>query len=284
MALIKDTNGRPAALAVRLNAVSLRFPEIHERRRGLKEAILRMLSPQRHWTPDPEDAPGLHGVSLVLGEGDRLGVIGRNGAGKSTLLKLLSRIYAPTSGGLTVNGRVAAIIELGAGFCDDLTGRENALLYGAILGFSRREMLARLPSVVEFAELEEFMDAPVKYYSTGMVLRLAFTLATEVAPDILVLDELFAGGDAAFVVRANMRLDDFIRRSRVLVLVSHDMNSIRRFCNRVIVLDHGRIVADGDPEPTIGLYERSCREGSGVWESRRDEARAAARGPATTRS
>jgi ABC-type polysaccharide/polyol phosphate transport system ATPase subunit len=256
-----------ASAGVRLDAACVRFPEVHERQRGLKEAAMRLLAPVRYKTAPSGGTWGLHDVNLTLAEGDRLGVIGRNGAGKSTLLKLISRIYRPTSGALRVTGRVAPIIELGAGFCDDLTGRENALLYGALLGISRRDILERLPSVVAYAELEEFVDVPVKYYSTGMVLRLAFTLATEVVPDILVLDELFAGADASFLARANARLDDFIRRSRILVLVSHDTESIRRFCNRVVVLDHGRIVAGGEPASTIEFYERSCREGPGVWES-----------------
>ncbi len=254
-------NDRPSSSRVRFDAVSLQFPDVNDRRRNLKESLVRLLASTTHAPAACGGMWGLRDVNLELGDGDRLGIIGRNGSGKSTLLRVLSRIYRPTSGELKVTGRVAPIIELGAGFSDDLTGRENAFLYGALLGMTHREMEARLLSVIAFAELEDFMNVPVKYYSTGMVLRLAFTLATEVAPDILVLDELFAAGDASFVTRANARLDSFIARSSILVLVSHDMGNIRRFCNRVIVLEHGSVVADGEPQSTIERYERSCREG-----------------------
>jgi ABC-type polysaccharide/polyol phosphate transport system ATPase subunit len=188
----------------------------------------------------------LQGVSFALKEGERVGIVGRNGAGKSTLLKTICRIYEPTAGKVSVNGRIAPLLEIGAGFHPEFTGRENIYFNGTILGYSKEQLRAIEQEVIEFAELQEFIDTPVKYYSTGMYMRLAFSLATTVHPDILVLDELFAGGDAAFVKRGKERMSSMIDRASVMILVSHDQSLLRSLCDRFIWLDHGKVVADGD--------------------------------------
>ncbi len=175
-----------------------------------------------------------------------MGIVGRNGAGKSTLLKTICRIYEPSSGKVRVHGRIAPLLEIGAGFHPEFTVRENIYFNGTILGYSKEQLRAIEQEIIEFAELQEFIDTPVKYYSTGMYMRLAFSLATTVHPDILVLDELFAGGDAAFVKRGRERMYNMIDRASVMILVSHDQSLLRSLCERFIWLDHGKIVADGD--------------------------------------
>jgi len=247
---------------VQLTDVSVRFRSYRGYSSGLKEATMRWLSPPS-WTrkspPTRSEFWGVKNLTLNLGQGERLGIIGRNGAGKSTILKIISRIYRPTFGSVSVLGRVAPLIEIGAGFNPELSGRENAYLNGSILGLSRKTVSERLESIVQFSELQDFIDMPVKYYSTGMYLRLGFTLATEVSPDILILDELYAGGDAAFVEKANRRLTQFVERSRILILVSHQMEYIRKFCSRVIVMDQGKVKGDGAPDEMIRHYIAFCK-------------------------
>ncbi len=251
---------------VNLNQVSLRFRKYTGGGEGLKEAAMRWLRPPQ-WSknrpPTSSEFWGLRDIQLSISEGDRLGIIGPNGAGKSSLLKVISRIYKPTLGSIDVSGRVAPLIEIGAGFIPELSGRDNAYLYGAILGIKRKTIKERIDSMVAYSGLEEFVDMPVKYYSTGMHLRLAFTVATEVAPDILILDELYAGGDAAFIVKANQRLEHFISKSRILILVAHQMEYISRFCNRAIVMANGRIQKDGTAQEAIEWYEDYSRKQAG---------------------
>ena len=247
---------------VNLENVGVKFRRYTGYSSGLKEAVMRMIRPPSWYkskAPKREEFWGLKNISLTIAEGDRIGIIGHNGAGKSTLLKVLSRIYRPTEGKFSVAGKVAPLIEIGAGFNPELSGRENAFLNAAILGIPRRELQKRIDDIIQFSELAEFIDMPVKYYSTGMYLRLAFTVATEVAPDILILDELYAGGDAQFIEKANARLDKFVERSKILILVAHNMNYIKRFCNRVIVLDHGAILGEGTPEDMIPRYLDWCK-------------------------
>jgi ABC-type polysaccharide/polyol phosphate transport system ATPase subunit len=246
---------------VEIENISLRFRRYHGYSSGLKEAVMRMIRPPswyRTRPPSKEEFWGLRGVNLHLEEGDRLGIIGHNGAGKSTLLKVISRIYKPTEGTVKVEGRIAPLIEIGAGFNPELSGRENAYLNAAILGIPRKVLQSRLNEIIKFSELEDFIDMPVKYYSTGMHLRLAFTIATEVAPDILILDELYAGGDAVFIEKANRRLEKFVNQSRILILVAHNLEYIRRFCNRAIVLDHGVIRVQGNANEVIDRYLAYC--------------------------
>jgi ABC-type polysaccharide/polyol phosphate transport system ATPase subunit len=244
---------------VELKNVSLKFRRYERYSNGMKEAVMRWIREPRWYgakKPQRSEFWGVKNVSLRLREGERLGIIGHNGAGKSSLLKLISRIYQPTVGSISVEGRLAPLIEIGAGFHPELTGRENAFLNGAIIGLPRKVVQNRLEDIFEFAELREFIDMPVKYYSTGMYMRLAFSLATEISPDILILDELYAGGDLAFIRKANERLDQFVERSKILILVAHNMDYIRRFCNRVLVMDHGEVRADMDVESGIDKYHQ----------------------------
>ena len=246
-----------AASYIHLDGVSVRFRKYNRYSTGLKEAAMRLLRPP-DWVkknpPAKTEFWGLSDVNLKLQEGERLGIIGANGAGKSTLLKVISKIYKPALGTVHVQGRIAPLIEVGAGFHPELTGRENAFLNGAIIGLTKKSIQERLDSIVGFSELKEFIDTPVKYYSTGMYLRLAFTVATEIPPDILILDELYAGGDSVFIEKANRRLEKYVHDSKILILVAHNMEYIKRFCNRVIVLDHGKIQVDSPAQDAVERY------------------------------
>jgi ABC-type polysaccharide/polyol phosphate transport system ATPase subunit len=183
-----------------------------------------------------------------------LGVIGLNGAGKSTLLKMLARLLVPTAGEIEVTGSVQPLIELGAGFNLEFSGRENIYLNGAMLGFSKREMKEKEQEIIDFTELKDFIDVPVKYYSSGMVVRLAFTIATIVKPEILILDEMLSAGDLQFIEKAQNRMKQLLDESKILVLVSHNLALIESLSNRVIVLEKGRIVFDGSPSVGVKYY------------------------------
>jgi ABC-type polysaccharide/polyol phosphate transport system ATPase subunit len=207
----------------------------------------------------PKPFKALNDVSFNVEPGEVLGIIGPNGAGKSTLLKLLSGIAKPTIGEIKVRGSVAPLIEIGAGLVGDLTGRENVYLNGSILGMSRAEINKKFDEIVAFAELEEFIDTPIKRYSSGMSVRLGFSIATSVNADILIVDEVLAVGDLAFQRKCFDRMEDMIKRQgKTVLLVSHNIRQVERLCSRVILLDHGRILTDGKPEQVCDLfYERS---------------------------
>jgi len=242
---------------IHLEKVALRFRKGSNA--GLKERVLGTLRPAT-WaqaTRQSGEFWGLREVDLQINAGDRIALVGANGAGKSTLLRLMSRIYRPTSGTVTTHGIIAPLIELGAAFSPDLTGRENTFLNAAIMGIPIRDVKQRLDAIVAFSGLGHHFDLPVKNYSTGMLLRLAFAVATEVSPDILILDELFAGADAAFLQQAYTRLADFAEKCPIFILVSHRREEILRFCNRAILLAEGRILMDGTPEEVLSLHE--CR-------------------------
>jgi len=196
----------------------------------------------------------LDNVSLEINSGERVGIVGHNGAGKSTLLKTLCKIYEPAKGSIKIEGRVAPLLEIGAGFHPEFTGRENIYLNGAILKYDRSELRRLESDIIEFSEVGDFIDTPVKYYSTGMYLRLAFSLATAIQPQILILDEMFAGGDAAFVKKATERMSAVVNQADIMLLVSHDVNLIRRLCTRVIWMDHGRKKEDGEVNIVIDRY------------------------------
>lgn len=204
----------------------------------------------------------LDDVDFKVEGGEVLGIIGTNGAGKSTLLKLLARISSPTTGSVKVRGKVAPLIEVGAGLIGDLTGRENVYLNGSILGMKRAEIDKKFDEIVAFAELEEFIDTPVKRYSSGMQVRLGFSIATSVEADILIVDEVLAVGDLAFQRKCFDRIEDMIKRhGSTVLLVSHSIRQVERMCNRVILLDHGRLLKDGDPMEVCNLYyERSNKK------------------------
>jgi lipopolysaccharide transport system ATP-binding protein len=199
----------------------------------------------------------LRGVSLTVDSGEALGILGRNGSGKSTLLRLLAGIYRPDRGRVLTRGRIASLIELGAGFHLDITGRENILIEGMLLGLSRREVERQLDDIVAFAEVGEYVDQPVRTYSTGMFMRLAFAVATHTDPDILLIDEVLAVGDEAFVLKCYERLGEFRRRGKSIVIVSHDTHSIEHWCDRALWLDEGRVGAAGAPAEVVERYHAS---------------------------
>lgn len=232
--------------------LSIIFRIYHDRSPSLKDYFAGFF--RRQTQSAYSDFRAVKELSFEINAGDRVGIIGHNGAGKSTLLKALCRIYEPSAGCITVDGRVAPLLEIGAGFHPEFTGRENIYLNGSILGYSSEQLRTIEPEIIAFAEIEEFIDTPVKYYSTGMYMRLAFSLATAVHPDILILDEIFAGGDASFLDKAKARMYEMIDKANIMIMVSHDHTLVRSLCNRVIWLDHGSIVADGDPDSVVERY------------------------------
>src|SRR6266699_585606 len=203
----------------------------------------------------------LHEVSLDVREGEVLGLIGRSGAGKTTLLKILSRITRPTSGWAEIRGRVGSLLEVGTGFHPELTGRENTFLSGAILGMSKREISRKFDEIVSFAELEKFIDTPVKYYSSGMYVRLAFAVAAHLEPEILVIDEVLAVGDIDFQKKCINKMGDVARAGRTVVLVSHQLNQIRRLCHRVVWIDAAAIRQSGPTHEVTSAYESAMARG-----------------------
>ena len=232
--------------------ISIKFRIYHDRSPSLKDYFANIL--KRKSTSSFSDFLAVNDVSFKLNAGDRVGIVGHNGAGKSTLLKTLCRVYEATDGKISVSGRIAPLLEIGAGFHPEFTGRENIYLNGTILGYSKSQLKNIETEVINFAELEDFIDTPVKYYSTGMYMRLAFSLATAMQPDILVLDEIFAGGDAAFMAKAKARMHGLIDKANIMVMVSHDHLLIRSLCNRVLWMDHGKLIADGDADEVINHY------------------------------
>lgn len=203
----------------------------------------------------------LQDVSLSVHEGEVLGLIGRNGAGKTTLLKILSRITQPTSGWAEIRGRVGSLLEVGTGFHPELTGRENAFLSGAILGMSKREIARKFDEIVAFAELEKFIDTPVKHYSSGMYVRLAFAVAAHLEPEILLVDEVLAVGDINFQKKCLGKMGDVAKAGRTVVLVSHQLNQIRRLCQRVVWVDAGQIRQNGNTHEVVSAYESAMSRG-----------------------
>jgi lipopolysaccharide transport system ATP-binding protein len=203
----------------------------------------------------------LKDVSLQVNEGEVLGLIGRNGAGKTTLLKILSRITKPTTGWAEIHGRVGSLLEVGTGFHPELTGRENTFLSGAILGMSKREIERKFDEIVAFAELEKFIDTPVKHYSSGMYVRLAFAVAAHLEPEILLVDEVLAVGDINFQKKCLGKMGDVARAGRTVVLVSHQLNQIRRLCHRVVWVDDGSVCLNGNTHEVVTAYESAMLSG-----------------------
>jgi len=240
--------------AIRFDSVSKRFVLHQGRPRSLQELILSF--PQRRDNGQPEEFWALRDVSFEVTPGETVGIIGPNGAGKSTVLKLISRIIEPTSGRIEVKGRVGALLELGAGFHPDLTGRENIYLNGSILGLSRAQIQRKLDEIIAFAELERFIDVPVKHYSSGMYVRLGFSVAVHTDPEILLVDEVLAVGDQNFQHKCLERIMEIQQQGVTICFVSHDLGAVRRLCSHAIWLDDGAIRAAGDVEDTISAYLR----------------------------
>lgn len=237
---------------IHIENLSIKFRIYHDRSPSLKDYVANLF--RRNNQSAHSDFWAVKDVTFDIKSGDRVGIVGHNGAGKSTLLKALCRVYESSYGTISVSGRIAPLLEIGAGFHPEFTGRENIYLNGTILGYSKQQLKQIEPEVIAFAELAEFIDTPVKYYSTGMYMRLAFSLATAMHPDILVLDEIFAGGDAAFMAKAKARMHDLIDKANIMITVSHDLELVKSLCNRVIWMDHGRVVADGDPDDIVERY------------------------------
>jgi ABC-type polysaccharide/polyol phosphate transport system ATPase subunit len=196
----------------------------------------------------------LNGLDLEIYPGEAVALLGRNGSGKSTFLSLVGRVFLPTSGTLEVRGKVAPLLELGAGFHPDLTGRENIELNGVILGLSRRQVAERMDEIIDFAELREFIDAPLRTYSSGMQMRLGFSVAAHAEADIFLVDEALAVGDEEFQEKCFARIEQFKREGRTILFVSHDMTDVTRVATRVVWLEHGRVKMDGDPHQLVDLY------------------------------
>jgi ABC-type polysaccharide/polyol phosphate transport system ATPase subunit len=232
--------------------LSIKFRVYHDRSPSLKEKFANIF--KKNKSSSFSDFWAIKNISLDIKAGDRVGIVGHNGAGKSTFLKALCRVYESSEGRITVSGRIAPLLEIGAGFHPEFTGRENLYLNGAILGYSKHQLKKIEPEIIAFAELEDFIDTPVKYYSTGMYMRLAFSLATAMNPDILLLDEIFAGGDAAFMAKAKARMYALIDNANIMIMVSHDHLLVKSLCNRVLWLDHGQLIADGSPDEVVERY------------------------------
>ncbi|MBN2241892.1 MAG: ABC transporter ATP-binding protein [Acidobacteria bacterium] len=241
---------------IRFDHVTQRFRLIRERPDTLREVFARMLHKRPRYLP----FEAIKDISFSVKKGETVGIVGRNGSGKSTTLKIIAGIYSPTTGKVSVNGKVAALVELGAGFSPDLTGRENIFINGLLLKMTRREIRERERRIIEFSELGEFIDSPIKQYSSGMYMRLAFSIAVERDPDILLVDEILAVGDAGFREKSMERIMDFHRRGKTIVFVSHAMTSVKQLCTRAILLHKGKMVADGTPGLIYEKYEAILKQ------------------------
>lgn len=251
-------------LGVRYN---LRF----HRTQSIQRTLNRWLS------RDPvEEFWALRGVNLRVEHGESLAVIGPNGAGKSTLLQVLAGIISPSEGRIEARGQISGLLTLGAGFDVDLTGRENILLAGAFLGLDDRVTRELLPGIVDYADLGQFIDAPLKTYSSGMRARLGFAIATSVDPDILLLDEVLATGDATFRAKSKARVLELVGASKAVVLVTHDMGWVKEYCNRALLIERGRVVLEGEPEEVVATHRRHTEEAR---RRKAEEARAAGLAP-----
>ena len=250
------------SLSIQFEHVAKRFALQRHRPRSLQDLALGLL--RRPQSDSREVFWALSDATFEIAAGETVALVGSNGAGKSTVLKLVSRIIDPTAGRIAVNGRVGALLELGTGFHPDLTGRENVFLNGAILGLSRTQIKRRLDDIVGFAELDRFIDVPVKNYSSGMYVRLGFSVAVHTDPEILLVDEVLAVGDASFQRRCLERIDLMRQAGVTILFVSHDLTSVRRLCQRAIWLENGKVVSDGNPEPVIREYSLHSYQHNGL--------------------
>ena len=236
--------------AVQLHGVSVRYRVPRERIESFKEYAIRRMQGR----VDIAEFWGLRDVSLRVQAGEIFGIVGRNGAGKTTLLKIVARVLRPTRGWVRVRGRVAPLLELGAGFHPELTGRENIFLNAALLGHTHKETEGRFDEIIEFAEIGDFIDAPIRTYSSGMVARLGFAVATAWRPDVLILDEVLAVGDEAFQAKCRVRLQSFRDKGATVLLVSHSAEMVRSMCHHAIWLDHGMVQAAGAADAVLERY------------------------------
>jgi ABC-2 type transport system ATP-binding protein/lipopolysaccharide transport system ATP-binding protein len=245
-------SGRPV---IQLENVSVCYRLPHERIPSLKEFAIRWLRRQLAY----HEFWALKNVSLDVQPGEVYGLIGPNGAGKSTLLKVVARVLRPTTGRVRVRGRVAPLLELGAGFDVELTGRENVFLNGAILGYSRADIAQRFDRIVDFAGVREFVDAPLRTYSSGMTVRLGFAVATDVRPEVLIVDEVLAVGDAEFQRKSTARMEEFRAAGATILMVSHNMVAVEDMCSRAAWLEHGHVLALGVAHDVVRAYQAQSR-------------------------
>ena len=229
--------------------VSFRVP--HEKIPTFQEYAIRWLKKRR---VTYSNFNALNDISFSVHRGETIGIIGANGAGKSTLLKVISRVIRPTHGRVLLRGRIAPLLELGAGFDDEMTGRENIFINGAVLGFSRKDIAGRLNRIIDFSGISEFIDAPIRTYSSGMVARLGFAIATDIQPEILIIDEILAVGDADFQKKSAARILQYHNNGSTILIVSHHLNSIKNLCDRVIWLEHGSIKVAGQANDILSQY------------------------------
>lgn len=239
--------------------LSVRLSLQRERVTSIREYVIRLLKGQR---VKSEEFWPLQNISFEVGAGEVFGIVGPNGAGKSTLLRVIAGIIKPTKGTVKAEGRIAPLIELGAGFDPEMTGRENLYLYGSLLGFSSKRIGSRLADIIAFSELEEFLDVPLKNYSSGMTARLAFAVATDVDPDLLLIDELLSVGDAAFSKKCRQRIQEFRERGVSILIVSHNLSSIKEMCSRVAWIDHGRLKMIGPAQDVAAEYQKQYGDGT----------------------
>lgn len=239
-----------SSYVVEVNNVSMRFRLQRERVDNLKEYMVRKFLGKMNY----REFWGLQDISFAIEPGENWGIIGLNGAGKSTLLKLIAGVLTPTKGRVVVNGSIAPLIELGAGFDGDLTARENIFLNGAVMGLSRKEMNKHFDDIVDFSELEEFLEVPVKNFSSGMYARLGFSIATAIKPDLLIVDEILSVGDVHFQKKCEDRIQHIINSGTVILMVSHSMEQLQRVCSKVLWLDKGRIHKIGSSDELCAEY------------------------------
>jgi len=242
---------------IELQRVSLTFSVRQYNKLTLKEFLVRQMF-RRAINPNLK-VPALKDISLSVAEGDRIGIIGHNGAGKSTLLKVLAGIYPPTSGTRIVEGRISSLFDIALGFEQDATGWENIAYRGYLQGETPRTIRTKTDAIADFSELGHFLEMPVRYYSAGMMVRLAFAIATAIEPEILLIDEVLSVGDMAFQDKARQRMRDMMAKARLICLVSHDLSSITKICQRAIWLDHGVLREAGEPEAVVEAYTQSVR-------------------------
>jgi ABC-type polysaccharide/polyol phosphate transport system ATPase subunit len=243
-------------VAIAVSGLGVRYNLRFTRKTTLRQSFTNVF----RRNSDRTDFWALQDVSFQLVHGESLGVIGPNGAGKSTLLQVLAGIISPTRGVVDVHGHVSSLLTLGAGFDADLSGEENIRLAGAFMGVEHREMERRIPGIVEFADLGPFIDAPLKTYSSGMRARLGFSIATAIDPDILLLDEVLGTGDQTFREKSRGRVLELVAGAKAIVLVTHDMSWVTEFCNRAMLLEHGRIVAEGDPAEVVEIHREHSQQ------------------------
>ena len=237
--------------AIVVDHVSILFNLNKEKVDNLKEYIIKVLKRQLHFT----EFWALQDINLVVEKGDRVGVLGFNGAGKSTLLKTIAGVLKPTKGSVKVDGVIAPMLELGAGFDTNYSGKENIFLYGATMGYSRKYIESKYDEIVEFSELKDFIDVPIKNYSSGMKARLGFAIASAVEPEVLILDEVLSVGDAKFRKKSENKIRSMFDKGVTVLFVSHSVEQVLRICNKAIILDHGKIIAQGTAEEICALYQ-----------------------------